>query len=170
MNDRRRQKLRAMDMMIRGDTAGELNLGKIVSIGRMFLSEFSKDFAKATIKAMNAYDSEMTLAGLSREVDCTSEYSEPEKEEGHMSAHIPCDGCVNGLGGGHCRINLEAECREGGGYEAFEPKPIPEPAPERVLSKGEKLLRTGFIVILFLTYPLALYKLYQWITWLVVGR
>lgn len=170
MNDRRRQKLRAMDMMIRGDTAGMLNLSKIVSIGRMFMSEFSKDFTKATIKVMNVSDTEIELVSSPRALNFKLEYSEPEKEEDRMSAHIPCEGCVNGLGGGHCRINLEAECREGGGYEAFEPKPIPEPAPERVLSKGEKLLRTGFIAILFLTYPLALYKLYQWITWLVVGR
>lgn len=35
---------------------------------------------------------------------------------------ISCDNCKNDLGGGCCRINLEAECREGGGYEAWEPK------------------------------------------------
>ena len=26
------------------------------------------------------------------------------------------------MGGGACRQNLEAECREGGGYEAWEPR------------------------------------------------
>lgn len=85
-----------------------------------------------------------------------------------MSVHIPCEGCTHGLGGGHCRINLEAECREGGGYEAFEPKPVP--VKDRVLSKGEKLLQIGFIAILIMSYPLVMYRLYQWITWLVVGR
>lgn len=34
--------------------------------------------------------------------------------------HDSCDGCKHNLGGGHCRINLEGECREGGGYEAWE--------------------------------------------------
>lgn len=167
MNDRRRQKLRAMDMMIRGDTAGELNLSKIVSIGRMFLLEISKDFAKATIKVMNADDTAITLVSNPRTLDCELVYSEPIKEDGNMSAHISCEACNNGLGGGHCRINLEAECREGGGFEAFEPKTIPDPDPECVLSKGEKLLRIGFIVLLILSYPLALYKLYQWIVWMV---
>lgn len=33
-----------------------------------------------------------------------------------------CEGCKNDLGGGHCRINVEGECREGGGFELYEPK------------------------------------------------
>lgn len=33
-----------------------------------------------------------------------------------------CVGCKHYLGGGQCRINLESECREGGGYEAREPR------------------------------------------------
>ena len=31
-----------------------------------------------------------------------------------------CEGCKNNLGGGHCRINVEGECREGGGFELWE--------------------------------------------------
>lgn len=31
-----------------------------------------------------------------------------------------CAGCRYYLGGGLCRIHLEAECAEGGGYEAYE--------------------------------------------------
>lgn len=31
-----------------------------------------------------------------------------------------CMGCKNDLGGGHCRINMERECREGGGFELWE--------------------------------------------------
>lgn len=31
-----------------------------------------------------------------------------------------CVGCKHHLGGGCCRINEEAECREGGGYELWE--------------------------------------------------
>lgn len=37
-----------------------------------------------------------------------------------MNKHESCDGCNNDLGGGCCRINAEAECREGGGYELYE--------------------------------------------------
>lgn len=37
---------------------------------------------------------------------------EPERES--------CEGCKNNLGGGHCRINVEGECREGGGFELYE--------------------------------------------------
>lgn len=33
-----------------------------------------------------------------------------------------CLTCDNYMGGGACRINLEPECREGGGYEAWEPR------------------------------------------------
>lgn len=28
-----------------------------------------------------------------------------------------CKGCIHDLGGGQCRINVERECREGGGFE-----------------------------------------------------
>lgn len=30
-----------------------------------------------------------------------------------------CDGCVHNLGGGCCAINVEHECREGGGFELY---------------------------------------------------
>lgn len=33
-----------------------------------------------------------------------------------------CVGCKNHLGGGCCRLNEEAECQEGGGYELWEGK------------------------------------------------
>lgn len=42
------------------------------------------------------------------------EESEPERES--------CEGCRHNLGGGHCRINVEGECREGGGFELWEVK------------------------------------------------
>lgn len=44
----------------------------------------------------------------------TIEESEPERES--------CEGCRHNLGGGHCRINVEGECREGGGFELWEVK------------------------------------------------
>lgn len=35
-----------------------------------------------------------------------------------------CANCGNHLGGGACRLNLEADCGEGG-YEAWEPERFP---------------------------------------------
>lgn len=37
-------------------------------------------------------------------------------------AHDSCDGCKHDLGGGrdNCRLNLAYECRDGGGFEAWE--------------------------------------------------
>ena len=32
-----------------------------------------------------------------------------------------CDGCENDLGGGCCQINVERECRDGGGFELYKP-------------------------------------------------
>ena len=32
---------------------------------------------------------------------------------------MSCEGCRYYLGGGMCRIHLEDECAEGGGYEAY---------------------------------------------------
>jgi hypothetical protein len=43
------------------------------------------------------------------------EKDEPENEPERES----CEGCKNNLGGGHCRINVEGECREGGGFELY---------------------------------------------------
>lgn len=46
-----------------------------------------------------------------------------EKEEPEDDVECEsCEGCKNDLGGGHCRINMERECREGGGFELWEPK------------------------------------------------
>ena len=33
-----------------------------------------------------------------------------------------CSTCKHYLGGGCCRLNMEQECREGGGYELWEEK------------------------------------------------
>ena len=42
-----------------------------------------------------------------------------EKETAAQN-HDSCDGCVHNLGGDQCRMNLEYECREGGGFEMWE--------------------------------------------------
>ena len=40
--------------------------------------------------------------------------------------HESCDGCKHDLGGGrdNCRLNLSYECRDGGGFEAWEDEEI----------------------------------------------
>ena len=38
---------------------------------------------------------------------------------GEEALRTSCRGCMHYLGGGQCRINAEAECREGGGFELF---------------------------------------------------
>ena len=47
--------------------------------------------------------------------------------------HNSCEGCKNDLGGGrdNCCLNLSFECRDGGGFEAWEPEDAePDQAPE----------------------------------------
>ena len=36
-----------------------------------------------------------------------------------QGAKTSCDGCAHYLGGGMCAINVERECREGGGFELY---------------------------------------------------
>ena len=45
---------------------------------------------------------------------------EPENKPERES----CSGCENDLGGGHCRINVEGECREGGGFELYKSRRV----------------------------------------------
>lgn len=78
-------------------------------------------------------------------------------------SRCPCEGCCHDLGGGCCRINLEAECREGGGYEAWEPKETPEAKPSRT----ETLLKWLSISLCTLAYPLVLYRMYEWGKYLI---
>lgn len=42
------------------------------------------------------------------------------QEDEEEPEHDSCDGCKHDLGGGHCKINVEGECREGGGFELWE--------------------------------------------------
>lgn len=75
------------------------------------------------------------------------------KEE-NMSNHTPCEACRHYLGGGCCRINLEPECREGGGYEAWEAAEIDESSKR---SKTEILLVRMLLILCFVSYPIARY-------------
>lgn len=93
-----------------------------------------------------------------------------------------CDGCRHDLGGGACKINLEAECREGGGFEAWTSQSMPEPVSEEIIESdddsnteyesenkpdpAETILKWASISICILAYPLVIYKLYEWIKYL----
>lgn len=45
--------------------------------------------------------------------------------------HCPYEGCKNSIGGVDCRLNVENECKAGGGYEAWEPMPTAQLKPSR---------------------------------------
>lgn len=45
-----------------------------------------------------------------------------EVQRMNNETHDSCAGCRHDLGGGCCKLNLESECREGGGFEAWERK------------------------------------------------
>lgn len=71
-----------------------------------------------------------------------------------------CVGCRHYLGGGQCRINVEAECREGGGFELWEP-------PEEKRTRLESVCMWSSIVLTALAYPLVLYRLYEWAVYFI---
>ena len=157
MNNRNRQILRAMRMMygkkgFRPKTPEDI---------RTALNDFAAGFAAGLSAFADAVNS-IRLPTL-QTVTFTWAYDEPTEEEKRMNRHIPCEGCKHDLGGGCCRINLETECREGGGYEAWEPKELPE--PEYVPTKGETALKWFCFVLCCLLYPLAIYKIYEWVVY-----
>ena len=62
--------------------------------------------------------------------------------------HTPCERCKNSVGGVDCRLNVEDECREGGGYEAFEPSPAETPKP----SRSDRFLKWSSIILSWIAY------------------
>ena len=152
-------------MMIRSASNGKVGYNQLVEFAQWLMDAITEAMHQASASLVSLGKSIQPFIRASELVEQFKADISAEEEIG--SEDLSCDSCYHFLGGGCCRINLEDECREGGGFEAFEPKTIPEPDPERVVSKGEKLLRTGFIVLLMLSYPLVLYKLYQWIAYLI---
>lgn len=69
-----------------------------------------------------------------------------------------CEGCRHDLGGGACEINLEAECREGGGFEVWEAREALE--EEDFLPKDPKSLIPclASMALYFLTLGIAFWK------------
>lgn len=66
------------------------------------------------LSAFIAFLSNCAIAMLMTAIDSNEEEEMPTRES--------CDGCDHDLGGGHCAINVEGECREGGGFELWEDK------------------------------------------------
>ena len=67
-----------------------------------------------------------------------------------------CKGCKHYLGGGCCRLNMEAECREGGGFELWEAKEASLP-----VGKCECIVFLAGLIVVSMLYGVGLYKLYN---------
>lgn len=73
-------------------------------------------------------------------------------------AHVSCDGCKHDLGGGrdNCRLNLSYECRDGGGFEAWE-------AEEEEQDHAQYAHRTPFLICFGLTCAMIGAIIYKWV-------
>ena len=69
-----------------------------------------------------------------------------------------CDGCKHDLGGGrdNCRLNLAYECRDGGGFEAWEPK-------EEAQDQANDAHSTPFLICFGLTCAMIGAIIYKWV-------
>lgn len=165
MNDRKRQQLCALNMMIRNKSNGMNGYDRLAAFVELW--ESAQPFARQL-----EIREQLLAAGYSENL---AEYETDDEK-------VSCDSCRHDLGGGACEINLEAECREGGGFEAWASQNLPEPAPEEIVETGdnpntesesetkpdlaETILKWASIGIWILAYPLVIYKLYEWIKYL----
>ena len=83
-------------------------------------------------------------------------WSACRKGDKETMKHCPCEGCKNSIGGVDCRLNVENECKAGGGYEAWETMPTAQLKP----SRSERFLKWSAIVLVWLAYPAVIYKLF----------
>lgn len=85
-----------------------------------------------------------------------------------------CSTCKHYLGGGYCRLNEEAECRDGGGYELWDDgvaaheDELPEEPPRCVLEelmdarrpdRAETALKWMSIALVAAAWPVLVYKI-----------
>lgn len=186
MNNRRRQQLRALDMMIRSKSNGKIGYTKLETFARDLIEAVTVALQQASASFVELWESVQPFAQrleLSQQLLAAGYTEDPEESE-NDGDNVSCDSCSHYLGGGCCRINLESECREGGGFEAWAPRiapvPVPEaiheseenPEPEEVPELADKpdlaetILKWASIGICILAYPLVIYKPYEWIKYL----
>ena len=181
MNNRRRQQLRALDMMIRGKSNGKIGYTKLETFARDLIEAVTVALQQASDSFVELWESVQPFAQrleLGQQL-LAAGYTEDPDESENDGDNVSCDSCSHYLGGGCCRINLESECREGGGFEAWASQSAPEPVPETIADSGdepepednpdlaETILKWASIGICILAYPLVIYRLYEWIAWLI---
>lgn len=131
MNNRSRQIRRAMRMMYGNKEFKTKRLTELQTA----LNNFAEGFAAALSDFADAIKN-IHIPTL-QNIAFTWARDEPIEEEIRLNDLVSCDSCYHYLGGGYCRINLESECREGGGYEAWVPRIAPVPALEASLESKE---------------------------------
>lgn len=181
MNNRRRQQLRALDMMIRSKSNGKIGYTKLETFARDLIEAVTVALQQASDSFVELWESVQPFAQrleLGQQLPAAGYTEDPDESE-NDGDNVSCDSCSHYLGGGCCRINLESECREGGGFEAWASQSAPEPVPETIADSdddsgdkpepedkpylAETILKWASIGICILAYPLVIYKLYEWI-------
>lgn len=184
MNNRRRQQLRALDMMIRSKSNGKVGYTQLETFARDLIETVTVTLNQACAAFVDLWESVQPFAQqleLSKQL-LAAGYNEDSAEYETDDEEVSCDSCSHYLGGGCCRINLESECREGGGFEAWTSQSVAEPVPETISESdtdsdtepepvnkpdlAETILKWAIIGICILAYPLVIYKLYEWIKYL----
>lgn len=183
MNNRRRQRIRALNMLIRSKSNGKICYDHLATFARDMMEAISTALNQACESIVELWESVQPFAQqleLGKQL-LAAGYTEDPAEYETDDEDASCDSCYHYLGGGCCRINLEAECREGGGFEAWAPRIAPVPVPEAIPESeedpepeevpefddksdmAETILKWASIGICILAYPLVIYKLYEWI-------
>lgn len=186
MNNRKRQQLRALNMMIRSKSNGKIGYDRLVTFAKDMMEAISTALNQACESIVELWESVQPFAQrleLGQQL-LAAGYTLDPAENDNDGENASCDSCYHYLGGGCCRINLEAECREGGGFEAWAPRIAPVPVPKAIPESeedpeteevpevedkpdlAETILKWASIGICILAYPLVIYKLYEWIKYL----
>lgn len=128
MNNRRRQKIRALNMLVRSQSNGKFSYSSILNIAKELMDAIAVAFSQASVSFVDLGETVKSFSKAIPEANWTNLTwsQEPVEEESHMK-HCPCEVCNNGVEGyTDCKLHLEGECREGGGYEAFAPREDPD--------------------------------------------
>ena len=155
MNTRRHQIIRALSITLHIP----IHESKALLLEREKIDKFWADCAKRAMDSLeNARDGELRWdLGYTIDMNNIGGCENIGEVVENMSKHIPCEGCQHYLGGGDCSANHEDECREGGGFEAWEPKKIPTAQPGRF----ENAVKWAAVILLAMAYPVVAYGAYQ---------